>query len=175
MRKKIYISGIYCLTNKTKNIYYIGKCKNFKTRLNTHLCELRKGNHCNKKMQQDFSNGDKFTYKILVKCPPVNDLLYYEERRLINEYINKGNQLYNAPHTIYPPKFATREMAINRFLDAYCIEHFDMTFSQLANLNRSDAKYSMMVEIVENPEKAKEIIDNYHDVTIYLNKLKKAV
>lgn len=60
-----WVYGVYAIVNKTKNRCYIGMSENVFNRINSHLALLKKGKHYNKRMQKDFSSGDKFNFILL--------------------------------------------------------------------------------------------------------------
>jgi group I intron endonuclease len=73
-------SGIYQIRNIVNNHIYIGSAKNFKTRWNTHLCNLRKGKHHSSHLQKAFRKygEENFIFEILITCHP-DTLLWYEQ------------------------------------------------------------------------------------------------
>lgn len=47
---------------------YVGSSGNVKDRMNTHLCELRKGNHYAKRMQEVFNEKRRFNVYRIMRC-----------------------------------------------------------------------------------------------------------
>ena len=80
------ISGVYMITNTTKNLSYIGQSNNVGRRLKEHIKELCSGIHANQKMQADWTieTSKNFSFTLLKKV--TNDLLLTEEKKFVSEY-----------------------------------------------------------------------------------------
>lgn len=64
-------TGVYRLYYKDSNKYYIGSTsQSFSKRFNTHLCELRKGNHHNQPLQRGYNKygEDRLIMEPLIIC-----------------------------------------------------------------------------------------------------------
>lgn len=59
--------GIYSITNNINGNFYIGSCINYKTRMKCHVNTLKKGRHCNIKLQRSFDKYgiDNFSFDFL--------------------------------------------------------------------------------------------------------------
>lgn len=82
------ISGIYKITNKTTNKFYIGSSNNVHHRWNYgHRGNLNKGIHSNLKLQNAWNKygEDNFIFTILEICP-IEKLLKIEQKYL-NKYV----------------------------------------------------------------------------------------
>jgi len=90
------ITGIYKITNKINNNFYIGSAVNIKIRFNTHKRTLRNNNHCNEHLQRAWcSYGESsFSFEILEQCDR-NDLIA-REQHYINELMPQYNILPTA-------------------------------------------------------------------------------
>lgn len=87
-------SGVYRIKLGT-NRHYIGSTKDFKTRLNSHLNELRSGTHKNAKMQNDFNSfGEtKLSFEVILFCS--KGQLEVLEEEAIKSALQKNEKLYN--------------------------------------------------------------------------------
>lgn len=99
------ISGIYKITNKINNMFYIGSSTDCFRRFYQHINSLSKGNHANKQLQSAYNKYGKefFTFEIVqeVERPKgINTKLFQSEylfpieSEIINQY--DFNLLYNA-------------------------------------------------------------------------------
>ena len=63
--------GIYMIVNIKNNKVYIGQSRNIMKRISRHRCDLRRGSHKNKTLQQDFDmyGIDNFIFEALCECP----------------------------------------------------------------------------------------------------------
>jgi group I intron endonuclease len=75
--------GIYILLNKNSGERYIGSSINIEKRVNDHFSALRKGKHCNSRIQEGFNDSgeESFTFFILQQCP--EECLVQEEQSQI--------------------------------------------------------------------------------------------
>ena len=66
-----HISGIYKITNRINNKFYIGSAFNLNQRYNRHKRELTLNIHSNKKLQNSVNKYEikNFTFEILATCP----------------------------------------------------------------------------------------------------------
>lgn len=90
------LCGIYKITNKANNKFYIGKSFNLANRLKDHIKALQKNKHHNYKLQHDFNihNIKNFKFEILELCYSIEQLDEKEYQYLQKEC--KGNDLtYN--------------------------------------------------------------------------------
>ena len=78
MGNKIHKSGIYQITNKVNGKFYIGSSIQIEIRWKQHINALKKGNHCNKKLQNSWNKyGEQaFEFSILEET---NDLINREQ------------------------------------------------------------------------------------------------
>ena len=85
------LSGIYKITNNANGKIYVGSAVNFKIRKSNHFYRLKKGNHCNIKLQSAYNKYGKsfFSFEILATCP-VEYLIKLEQF-----FIDSLNPFYN--------------------------------------------------------------------------------
>ena len=57
--------GIYKLTNNRTGEVYVGQSNNLYLREQQHRSDLASGTHHNKRMQQDYNRGDRFSFEVL--------------------------------------------------------------------------------------------------------------
>lgn len=57
---------VYKIVNKVNRKYYIGSTSNFIIRKSEHFSQLKKGIHCNKKLQQDFNIYGESSFDMFV-------------------------------------------------------------------------------------------------------------
>lgn len=57
--------GIYKLTNNRTGEVYIGQTSNLYLREKQHKTDLASGTHHNRRMQQDYNRGDRFSFEVL--------------------------------------------------------------------------------------------------------------
>lgn len=84
-------TGIYKITNKLTNYFYIGSSKNIEKRWKDHISKLRNNNHVNIILQRSFNkySKDNFHIEIIEKCN-INELLMKEQY-----YLDELNPYYN--------------------------------------------------------------------------------
>ena len=83
--------GIYRFINNRTGEVYVGQSGNIWARRANHLKELKLEIHHNKGMQEDYDNGDTFTFEVLEKMPEATRE-ELEEREIY--YIEKFNSFY---------------------------------------------------------------------------------
>jgi len=101
-------AGVYGIYNKETQKMYIGKSKCMRKRKYRHFEKLRKGNHSNKLMQEDFNNFgiDSFEFIVLTEVKKSKEgitpeehehLLLLEAEVIVNYVLECGhkNGLYN--------------------------------------------------------------------------------
>lgn len=91
-------TGVYLIRNKINGRVYIGSSKCIKTRVSSHLRQLKQNIHHSIELQLDFNKFgiENFQVEVLLECS-ISDARKYEE-----EYINKFNLKqfgYNQGHT----------------------------------------------------------------------------
>lgn len=66
---------IYGIKNVINDKIYIGSTKNYKSRKNKHLYELKKGTHSNEHLQRSYNKHgkDKFHFYVIEECEIEND------------------------------------------------------------------------------------------------------
>ena len=79
-------SGIYKITNDRTGEVYVGQSNNIEKRWEQHEEELKNGTHHNSGLQEDFNNGDSFTYEIIAE---EKDKQKREDKEMI--YIQREN------------------------------------------------------------------------------------
>lgn len=80
MTKREVIKAIYKIENIENNKVYIGQTTNFYKRRTEHICALKRGNHENKDLQEDwdFYGEKKFIFEILKRCETSEELDEFE-------------------------------------------------------------------------------------------------
>ena len=88
-------SGIYRIYCKREDKSYRGKSMNIEERWKSHLNELKKGKHHNKKLQKVFNKygKDDFEFSILKEVDDYYEITYYES--YYAEEFNAFNSGYN--------------------------------------------------------------------------------
>ncbi|HJG97322.1 MAG TPA: GIY-YIG nuclease family protein, partial [Romboutsia timonensis] len=111
-KNKDGISGVYSITNMKSDIVYVGESFNIEERWMSHIDELKKGKHHNKRLQTDWNiyGKENFKFEILEKLELefICDGLPYEYKKCVllikeAEYIDKYdsyNNGYNAEYTV---------------------------------------------------------------------------
>lgn len=61
--------GLYCIKNANTGAIYIGQSFSLRDRINQHKNSFLKGNHPNRRMQEDYNKGHIFNYDILFEVP----------------------------------------------------------------------------------------------------------
>lgn len=94
--------GVYCITNRKNGKKLIGVTSDFALNHKNTLRLLRQGKFGNEKLQKEFNEGYRFSYKAICS---VSETEYFKEKRkyldlaktLILKYdtVNNG---YNVPH-----------------------------------------------------------------------------
>ncbi len=94
MSNNISESGVYYIKNLITNQLYIGQSKNLSKRRQSHISQLRQGNHNNGYLQNSFDEyGEEyFEFGVITYCNPVD--LTQLEKYYINKY-NHNNTLFN--------------------------------------------------------------------------------
>lgn len=78
--------GVYKITNTKNGKVYIGQSIQIKKRFKKHKQDLRKNNHCNYRLQDEWNiyGEEAFTFEVVQKCRSV--YLNEIEQHLIKEY-----------------------------------------------------------------------------------------
>lgn len=95
--------GVYTIINRRTGKRYIGSSTQLKKRAESHSCEIRRGKHNNKLIQQDILKNDDFDFKIMqiidessyLYYDEIKNKMYLEEYQLIKSGILNGEDLYN--------------------------------------------------------------------------------
>ena len=164
---KTKTSGIYALYNTNKNIYYIGSSQNIEKRIDQHLWSLKKKRHYNKKMQEDYNNGDQFEGCILYSMATDNKReLQKQEEHYIDWYRRKRKPLYNVIYSCNTG-YADSDMIKKKMADLFCRKEYGMSINRF--LAQSDAKRTMEYEILEHPENREKIQREFEPLIKYQN------
>ena len=100
---------VYQITNKENGKYYIGSTCNFKRRMYEHFGELRRGEHCSAKLQNDYNlfGRDSFVVSILEECEidvlRDREQYYMDKLNPVENGYNQSSNAYsnNVPHPKY--------------------------------------------------------------------------
>ena len=92
-------AGVYKITNKKTNAIYIGASTVLSVRWRRHLRDLRKEQHSNINLQEDYNKYglEAFEFEVLEKHPPETQFEALEkiEQKTINHFLAEGKKLYN--------------------------------------------------------------------------------
>lgn len=166
--KNYYPSGIYAIHNVTKDIFYIGSSENVETRWKQHQIELKGGYHHNKRLQEDYNNGDYFVYGMIKDTIPDKRQLRTEESFFQHIYAENNIDLYSKEKFFtcgYDKEYHLRELMVNE----YCKLVFGVPYNKLYILG-SDVKVSMYADIIKNPQQETEIRGEYEELNDCYNK-----
>lgn len=161
-------AGVYVIINERSNKQYIGSSKNINKRIQDHINQLRVGNHRNKDLQDDFNNGDTFRFEVMKKmiCDLHEELLS-NEKQIIDDAKRQGIDLYN--RLDMNGSYYAMECNIMKYMaNEYCKEKLGMPINQL--LNKCKAEYTMIFQILLNPDKEQEIREKFEPAIDYQNK-----
>jgi group I intron endonuclease len=87
------VCGLYSITNKLNNKFYIGSSKNIAERFKKHLVELKNNNHPNKYLQNAVNKDGIHNFKFeVIKELPIDQLLIIEQQYIDNSI---WSNLYN--------------------------------------------------------------------------------
>ena len=97
--KKNQPAAVYKIENTKTGQVYIGQSTGYKQRWYEHKSKLRYNKHNNPKLQEDYDKYglDAFEFKIIKEFPSdtTSDVLLNEEEKMITEYNQRGENLYN--------------------------------------------------------------------------------
>ena len=92
-------AAVYKIENTKTGQVYIGQSTGYKARWRGHKSKLRRNKHGNPKLQEDYDKYglDVFEFDIIKEFPPdtTSDVLLKEEIKMITEYNQRGENLYN--------------------------------------------------------------------------------
>lgn len=94
--------GIYKITNKTNERFYIGSSQNLRRRRKAHFKDLKLGTHCNRFLQRSYARdgAENFIFEIIELCNKEECLI--KEQALIDQYWDcEPPILYNAIKEVY--------------------------------------------------------------------------
>ena len=98
-RRKNQPAAVYKIWNTITGQSYIGQTKILWIRWASHRHHLRRNKHDNPKLQKDYNKYglDAFVFKIIKEFPSdtTSDVLLKEEEKMITEYNQRGESLYN--------------------------------------------------------------------------------
>lgn len=79
-------SGIYKITCKANDNFYIGRSVNYSKRMNDHLRDLRDNKHKNQRLQNNYDKygENSFVFELIIPLPRVESIHIEEEQKLIN-------------------------------------------------------------------------------------------
>jgi group I intron endonuclease len=85
------ICGIYCIENIVNSKKYIGQSTNIHARWRQHLSYLRRGKHCNEKLQNAWNKYGEMNFKFYIVVESDIDLLDKFEMQYISLYDSYKN------------------------------------------------------------------------------------
>lgn len=161
-------AGVYAIINNETGKRYIGSSKNVNKRLHEHLYYLKKGKHYNKELLNDYKKGNKFDVELIMKIPcDLTEELVKNEMECIRIAKNNNIPLYNKAELKDTP-YESISHIVRYMANEYCKEKLGMTLSHM--LNRCEAGYTMLYQIMRNPDKEKEIRKKYESAIDFQNK-----
>lgn len=90
------LAGVYAIENTKTNSYYIGSSQNIRSRLKTHLSDLKAGRHVNSRLQGDYSaRTAKYFVAYVINDGLGVEELAEEEKSAIENLRLLGLRLYN--------------------------------------------------------------------------------
>lgn len=101
MKKRFELSGVYKITNKVNNKFYIGSGYSVYSRWFNHTCDLKNGTHTNYKLQRAFDKYGfcAFSFEILELHPPEGlntiEQYYLDTLCKAQDYINGDSNFFN--------------------------------------------------------------------------------
>lgn len=144
-------SGIYWIRNKANDMLYIGSTTTIASRLSKHFSQLRKGNHPNNKMLEDFKKYGQENFEFGV-YELTKDNLFEKEK----EYQLKvdSSKLYNLQikDTLRSASQINAAKTANK--DVYRTEEYRNKMKKLKSnrIGRIDEATGMLVETFENSD-----------------------
>lgn len=89
-------SGVYLITNKINQYFYVGSTVDFKHRWGLHLSDLKRQKHHNPRLQAAWNKygEDSFEFSIIEFCPKEN-LLEVEQKWLDSYNVGNRRDCYN--------------------------------------------------------------------------------
>ena len=121
--------GIYKITNDRTGEVYIGQTNNLYYREKQHQQDLASGTHHNRRMQQDYNCGDKFSFEVLEYVDGSRNELHEREKAQIRNHNSfyagynqtpggeydqlKGSYQHGGGRKYIPPKRTTTRQITN--------------------------------------------------------------
>ena len=78
--------GIYKITNERTGEVYVGQTNNLYFREQQHMENLASGTHHNRRMQQDYNRGDRFSFEVLEYVNGSRNELHQREQAQIRNH-----------------------------------------------------------------------------------------
>lgn len=123
--------GIYKLTNNRTGEVYVGQTNNLYYREKQHEEDLASGTHHNRRMQQDYNRGDRFSFEVLEYVDGSRNELHEREIAQIRNHNSfyagynqtpggkydqlKGSYQYGGGRKYIPPKRTTTRQRTNNY------------------------------------------------------------
>lgn len=123
--------GIYKLTNNRTGEVYVGQTNNLYYREKQHEEDLASGTHHNRRMQQDYNRGDRFSFEVLEYVDGSRNELHEREMAQIRNHNSfyagynqtpggeydqlKGSYQYGGGRKYTPPKRTTTRQRTNSY------------------------------------------------------------
>lgn len=144
---------IYIIENSINGKFYIGRTNNPHSRRRGHFSELRRGVHCNPRLQAAFNKygEDSFSFQVVDTAP--DDLIEQKEAEWFAYFNHDKSQLYNChfetfggPKIFKPHSKESKEKiseAIKNGTRKYIFDILDEGFSTRIGLNALARKHSV--------------------------------
>lgn len=97
-------SGIYKITNKVNNKFYIGSSVSVRARITNHRSQLNRGVHDNEHLQRAWNKYGAKNFKVeLIKACKEEELLYEEQKYLDKIKVGENPDCYNIAKSAFAP------------------------------------------------------------------------
>lgn len=150
-------SGIYKITNKINNKFYIGSTVNFNNRFNRHKIDLRKNIHANSYLQNAVNkyNIDNFIFEIIAECS--NEYLLKLEQYFIDSLKPEYNLSPTAGNNL-GCRHARRSSLTEKEIISILNDYVELSLGDIAK--KYNIKESVIKSLIYKKDVAKDIKKN---------------